>query len=295
MAIDKFKRYLEFEKRYSTHTLKAYKKDIEQFFSFLKNIYAIESIKLANQVIIRSWLISLKEESISTRTINRKISSLKTFFRFLIKEGEINENPMLKILSPKTSKKLPIFIEEEKMEILFEEIDFGKGFEAARDRLILEILYSTGIRLSELINLKIGDIDFKRYQLKVIGKRNKERIIPFTKDINNLILNYITLKNNHFKNLITENYLFVNKNGGKTYPKLIYRVVNNYLSKITTLKKLSPHVLRHTFATHMLNSGAELNAIKELLGHSNLSATQIYTHNSIEKLKKVYKHAHPRA
>jgi integrase/recombinase XerC len=295
MAIDKFKRYLEFEKRYSAHTLKAYKKDIEQFFSFLKDIYAIESVKLVDQVIIRSWLISLKEESISTRTINRKISSLKTFFKFLIKEGEISENPMLKILSPKTSKKLPVFIEEEKMEMLFEEIDFGEGYEATRDCLMLEILYSTGIRLSELINLKIEDIDFKKCQMKVIGKRNKERIIPFTKDINNLILNYITLKNNHFENHITDNYLFVNKSGRKAYPKLIYRTVHNYLSKITTLKKLSPHVLRHTFATHLLNNGAELNAIKELLGHSNLSATQIYTHVSIDKLKKVYKHAHPRA
>ena len=295
MAIDKFKRYLEFEKRYSAHTLKAYKKDIEQFFSFLKDIYAIESVKLVDQVIIRSWLISLKEESISTRTINRKISSLKTFFKFLIKEGEISENPMLKILSPKTSKKLPVFIEEEKMEMLFEEIDFGEGYEATRDCLMLEILYSTGIRLSELINLKIEDIDFKKCQMKVIGKRNKERIIPFTKAINNLILNYITLKNNHFENHITDNYLFVNKSGRKAYPKLIYRTVHNYLSKITTLKKLSPHVLRHTFATHLLNNGAELNAIKELLGHSNLSATQIYTHVSIDKLKKVYKHAHPRA
>lgn len=295
MAIDKFKRYLEFEKRYSTHTLKAYQKDIEQFFSFLKEMYAIESAKLINQVIIRSWLISLKEESISTRTINRKISCLKTFFRFLIKEGEIIDNPMLKILSPKTSKKLPIFIEEEKMEMLFDEVDFGEGFEATRDRLILDILYSTGIRLSELINLKLEDIDFQKYQIKVLGKRNKERIIPFSKGINNLVLNYITLKNNYFSNRITDSYLFLSKTGKKAYPKLIYRLVNNYLSKITTLKKLSPHVLRHTFATHMLNNGAELNAIKELLGHANLSATQIYTHNSIEKLKKVYKQAHPRA
>lgn len=295
MAIDKFKRYLEFEKRYSTHTLKAYQKDIEQFFSFLKETYAIESAKLISQVIIRSWLISLKEESISTRTINRKISCLKTFFRFLIKEGEIIDNPMLKILSPKTSKKLPIFIEEEKMEMLFDEVDFGEGFEATRDRLILDILYSTGIRLSELINLKLEDIDFQKYQIKVLGKRNKERIIPFSKGINNLILNYITLKNNYFSNRITDSYLFLSKTGKKAYPKLIYRLVNNYLSKITTLKKLSPHVLRHTFATHMLNNGAELNAIKELLGHANLSATQIYTHNSIEKLKKVYKQAHPRA
>ncbi|MBI9037039.1 MAG: tyrosine-type recombinase/integrase [Bacteroidales bacterium] len=295
MATDKFKRYLEYERRYSTHTLKAYQKDIEQFFSFLKDVYAIESAKLVNQAIIRSWIISLKEESISTRTINRKISCLKTFFSFLIKESEISNNPMLKILSPKTSKKLPTFIEEEKMEILFDEVDFGEGFEAARDRLILDIFYSTGIRLSELINLKSENIDFKKFQIKVLGKRNKERIIPFSKGINNLILNYITLKNNYFNNKITDSYLFLSKSGKKAYPKLIYRVVNKYLSKITTLKKLSPHVLRHTFATHMLNNGADLNAIKELLGHSNLSATQIYTHNSIDKLKKVYKHAHPRA
>ena len=241
---------------------------------------------------IRSWIVSLMDQGISSRTVNRKITSLKSFFRFLLRKNEISLNPMLKVQSPKTSKRLPVFVDQDKMELLFEKVDFGEGFEAQRDHLLLEFLYATGMRLSELIGLKESSIDQYQSQIKVLGKRNKERIIPFTKKLQSSIREYLQEKKKMFPG---EDSFFVTDNGKPLYPKLVYRIVTKRLSAVTTLDKKSPHVLRHTFATHMLNNGADINSVKELLGHANLSATQVYTHNTIEKLKQVYKQAHPRA
>jgi integrase/recombinase XerC len=252
---------------------------------------------------IRSWLASLIEEKTSPRSINRKLSTLKSFYKFLLKEGVLIVNPMRKIISLKTSKTLPVFVEKNKMEMLFEKTDFGSGFPALRDRMILEILYATGMRLSELVNLKETDIDFHQSELKVLGKRNKERLIPFSNKFAELLKTYLREKmtwlenDGSVKSSFTEEdcwFILIN-NGKKAYPGFIYKTVTKYLSQVTTLQKTSPHVLRHTFATHLLNNGAELNAVKELLGHASLSATQVYTHNTIEKLKKIYKQAHPKA
>jgi integrase/recombinase XerC len=243
------------------------------------------------------------ENDISPRSVNRKLTTLKSFYRFLLKEGSVSINPMRKIISPKTPKKLPSFVEKEKMEMLFENVNFGEGFPALEDRLILEMLYDTGMRLSELINLKETDIYFSQSTLKVLGKRNKERLIPFSNKFADLLKTYLVEKKTYLENLKLqtpsifpdEQSLFITRKGKKSYPRFIYRVVTKYLAQVTTLQKISPHVLRHTFATHLLNNGAELNAVKELLGHANLSATQVYTHNTIEKLKTIYKQAHPKA
>ncbi len=295
MTIERYIQYIQYEKRYSKHTVIAYTKDLDQFFSFISEQYETTDIKNINYSIVRSWLVNLMENSISTRTINRKLSTLKSFFKFLIREGEISENPMRKIIPPKSSKRLPVFIELEKINFLFDEIDFGEGFNAIRDKTILELFYATGMRLSELANLKETDFNFSYNTVKILGKRNKERIITFSNKLKVLLNEYLTEKNKKFNLEESGKFLFVTEKGKKIYNKLIYRIVKSYLSKITTLNKRSPHVLRHTFATHMLNNGADLNTIKELLGHSNLSATQIYTHNTIDKLKSIYKQAHPRA
>ena len=287
MQKEKFLQFLEHEKRYSVHTLKSYSTDLEQFIQFLSSEFQVNTVKNVNFQFVRSWIAKLLSNNISARSVNRKITTLKTYFRFLLKENMIKQSPMQKIISPKTSKRLPVFVEEIKMDELLNEIDFGKGFLAQRNRLILELFYFTGIRLSELINLKNKDIDFSNSTILVLGKRNKERLIPLTFDILSKI-----------KKLNTSNkspFLFTTEEGKQISTKQVYRLVNKYLSMVTSLDKKSPHILRHTFATHMLNNGADINAIKELLGHANLSATQAYTHNTIEKLKKVYKQAHPRA
>ncbi len=295
MLSQKFVQYLQFEKRYSHHTVVSYKNDINQFFLFIKNIYDIDDIKKINYSIVRSWFVSLIENGLSSRSVNRKMTTLKSFYKFLLRENIIDENPMLKIFSLKTSKKLPVFVEEKKMELLFKNIKISDEFKDVRNILIIEILYATGIRVSELVGLKESDVNTKNCTIKVIGKGNKERIIPYNLDLNKLIHHYIDVKNNINIEENSIEYFFITEKGNKIYPKLAYKVVNSYLSGVTTLDKKSPHVLRHTFATHLLNNGAELNAIKELLGHSNLSATQIYTHNTIEKLKSIYKQAHPKA
>ncbi len=287
---DSFTRYLQFEKRFSNHTLVAYSNDILQFFTFLQSTYEIKTIEEITHTIVRSWIVSLMEKKITPRTVNRKITTLKTFYKYLLRQQLVTENPMLKIQSPKTSKRLPVFVEKEKMDLLLDVVDFEKDIEGQRNKLIIEIFYATGMRLSELINLTIANIDLYSFQMKVLGKRNKERIIPFSRELKNEIQKYIKAK----KNLPNE-FLFENKKGGKLNAETIYAVVRNYLSQVTTIDKKSPHVLRHTFATHMLNNGADLNAIKELLGHANLSATQVYTHNTVEKLKNIHKQAHPKA
>jgi integrase/recombinase XerC len=233
------------------------------------------------------------EEKISPRSVNRKLTTLKSFYKYLTKEGLVTVNPMRKIVSLRTSKKLPSFVEKGKMEMLFGSVDFGKGFAGLRYRLIMEILYATGMRLSELIELKETDIDFHQSSLKVLGKRNKERLIPFSGRFSEFLKVYISAKK--AEGYAEVSWLVITDSGKKSYPRFIYRTVTKYLSQVTTLQKISPHVLRHTFATHLLNNGAELNAVKELLGHASLSATQIYTHNTIEKLKSIYKQAHPKA
>jgi integrase/recombinase XerC len=235
------------------------------------------------------------EEGISSRSINRKLTTLKSYFKFLVKEGSIQENPMSRVISPKTSQRLPVFVEQESMEKLFDQVNFGEGYAGSRDRLIIELFYATGMRLSELINLKYSDIDLFKNSFKVTGKRNKQRIIPFTNNLVGLLNEYLEIKKKAFPGEEQEAYLFLTNKGEKLYPKMVYRIVHQYLDQVTTISKRSPHIIRHTFATHMLNNGADLNAIKEILGHANLAATQVYTHNTIEKLKSIYKQAHPRA
>ncbi|MBA3706169.1 MAG: tyrosine-type recombinase/integrase [Bacteroidetes bacterium] len=287
---DNFLQYLQYEKRSSIHTRVAYANDLEQFLLYLDTTYQIKQLADINHIIIRSWIVYLMEQKISPRSVNRKITTLKSFYKFLLRQVAVTENPMLKIQAPKTSKRLPVFVEKDKMDILLDNTAFGDDFEGKRNKLVIELFYATGIRLSELINLKVSDIDMSNCQLKVLGKRNKERIVPFNNEIKEGIQLYLKTKPSN-----KEKYLFVNASGKKLYEKFVYRLVNKYLSSVTTISKTSPHVLRHTFATHMLNNGAELNAIKELLGHTNLSATQIYTHNTVEKLKNIHKQAHPKA
>ena len=289
MQQEKFINYLSSEKRFSVHTITSYSNDINQFVLFLSTEYQIISdISDVNFQIVRSWIASLLEQGVSPRSVNRKISTLKTYFKFLIREGIISESPMLKVVAPKSKKRLPIFVEENQIELLLNEVEFDDGFIGERDKLIIELFYITGIRLSELINIKIADISFDNDLIKVLGKRNKERLIPLSVRIVKELRFFI-------EKYKIGNYLFTNLGGTKVYTKLVYRVVNKYIGKISSINKKSPHILRHTFATHMLNNGADINAIKELLGHANLSATQVYTHNTIEKLKSVYKQAHPRA
>ncbi len=295
MVTTGFINYLKFEKRYSPHTTTAYKKDLNQFDSFLRSEYEVDEVNDISYQMVRSWIVELMEQEISARSVNRKLSALKSYFKYLTKEELIDVNPMPRIQSPKTSKKLPVFVDSESMEALFSDELFSDDFEGIRDRLILEMFYMTGVRLSELINLKDSDIDFYQQNIKVLGKRNKERLIPIPKGLIDSIKKYLEIRNKSIEVIEQNDYFYVTIKGKKLYEKLAYRIVNLYLGKVSTLQKKSPHVLRHTFATHMLNNGADLNAIKEILGHSNLAATQIYTHNTIEKLKNIYKQAHPRA
>ena len=293
MEQNEFINYISYEKRYSHHTIHAYQKDLNQFSTYLIEQYQLNDVTKAGHQHIRSWLVYLIEEGISTRSVLRKLSTLKSFYKYLLRNGRIDLNPTLVVVPPKTPSRNPEFIDEENMNDLFEKVDFSNDFSGVRDKLILEVFYATGIRLSELIEIQEADISFHNNTIKVLGKRNKERIIPFTKRMKEPLLIYLQMKNkNGFE---AEKRLFVTDRGKKMYPRMVYRIVNKYLGLVTTLTKKSPHILRHTFATHMLNRGADLNAIKEFLGHANLAATQIYTHNTVEKLKKIYQQAHPRA
>ena len=287
----KFLDYIRFEKRYSVHTVISYSRDLDQFEIYLGEVYELNDLLEAGHQMVRSWIVKLMEVGITARTINRKLSTLKSFYKYSLRQGEITKNPMNKVVAPKTAKKLPEFVEQDKMQLLFRDDVFSDDFASLRDRLMLELLYATGIRLSELVGLKESDVSANA--IKVLGKRNKERIIPVGNFLMELIQNYLNKKKEI--SLKQNEYLLVTDRGDKLYDKFVYRKVNYYLGVITTANKKSPHVLRHTFATHMLNNGADLNAIKELLGHANLSATQVYTHNTIEKLKNVHSQAHPRA
>ena len=293
MVQKKFIEYISFEKRYSQHTIQAYTQDLTQFSSFLKEHYAITDVTAAGHQQIRSWVVHLMENGLSERSVLRKLSTLKSFYKYLHRNKIIDHNPTLIVIPPKTPSRNPEFVGEEKMQNLFEQISYRNDFIGMRDKLILEVFYGTGIRLSELIGLQEHDISLNNRTIKVHGKRNKERIIPFTKKMGEQLSAYLEMKEKH--GITAEGSLFVTDRGKKLYPRLVYRIVNKYLSMVTTLTKKSPHVLRHTFATHMLNNGADLNAIKEFLGHANLAATQVYTHNTVEKLKKIYQQAHPRA
>jgi integrase/recombinase XerC len=292
MPYQSFINYLSFEKRASAHTITAYKKDLEQFFQYLQEHYQIKEPQQVEHTFIRSWMAHLMESEISAKAINRKLSSLRSFFTYLIKQGELDKNPLSKIIAPKIPKRLPAFVPKNSIDELFENVNFSDDFTGKRDKLIFEIFYNTGIRLSELVNIKPSDIDEANKTLKVLGKRNKERIIPIHESLLVKINDFITYTKSAIDT--AENYLFLTEKGKKIYPRLVYTIVNTYLSRVATITQKSPHVLRHTFATHMLENGADINAIKELLGHSSLSATQIYTHNTIEKLKNVYDKAHPR-
>lgn len=291
-SIKDFIDFLRFEKRYSAHTVLAYQTDLEEFSSFIDQAYGKMMLSEVAPVIIRSFVVTLMEQKVSSRSVNRKISTLRSFFKYLIKSKRIDINPMVQIQGPKTEKKLPVFIGKEKMATLHE-LNSKDDEAISRDFLIIEILYGTGIRLSELLNLKSKDVDVVGCQIKVLGKRNKERYIPITQMLANKLLAYKKLKEE--SGLSDTIFFLVGDNGKKLSTSFVYKTVKRYLSEVSTNEKKSPHVLRHTFATHLLENGADLNAIKELLGHANLSATQVYTHNTIEKLKNIHKKAHPRA
>lgn len=291
--IQQFLNYLKFEKRYSLHTLTAYQTDIEQFFTFINSTYENPDLKSINAMMIRSWLAGLKaEENLSAKSLNRKISSLKSFFKYHLKNYHIAQTPMTTVVAPKINKRLPVFVKENNIETLLEHVEFPNNWKGKTEKLVLQLLYNTGIRLNELIQLKELHIDTHYQQIKVLGKGNKERIIPISSELLNHIKFYIESKPNELKHLPN---LLVTEKGKPLQPRTVYGFVKQYLSLVTTIQKRSPHILRHSFATHLMNNGADLNAVKELLGHSSLAATQVYTHNTIEQLKDVYKKAHPKA
>ena len=288
----RFIKYLKFEKRLSENTVISYETDLDQFFSFYKEHSTSQEIEKVDKRTIRSWIVKLSLNNLSAKSINRKIASLKSFFKFLVKRDLIKSNPSSHINSLKTDQKIPIFIKEKDINFLFKNIDVKEDRNGQRDLLILELLYGTGIRISELINIKISDINFTKKEIKVIGKRNKERIIPLHNNAICQTKKYLQLAEKEgYKN----QYLLYTKKGEKIYPMLINRIVKKHLSTLIKSKKYNPHLLRHTFATHILNKGGDLNSIKDLLGHSSLAATQVYTHNSIEKLKETFNSSHPRA
>lgn len=291
-----FLEYLKFEKRASAHTITSYETDLKQYFKFQKEQCGIQNIEDIELTHIRQFIFNLIEKDLNgAKTVNRKISSLKAIFKFYIKEGKIKENPTLQISSPKIPKRVPQYIEEGDMKNLFQSDLFENSFEGKRDQTILELFYATGIRVSELIEITFSDIDLYDCTVKVLGKRNKERIIPFGKTAKECIENYFSIFEQQFGEINKKCCIFVTSKNNKLSPKSVYKIVRRYLDMITTIDKRSPHIIRHTFATHLLNHGADINAIKEILGHTSLAATQIYTHNSIEKLKSIYQQAHPRA
>ena len=292
--IEKYIAHIKFEKRYSVYTISAYRNDLAQYQKFIVQKFDVPVLK-SDYTHIRAWIVFLGTENISKRTINRKITTLRSFFKYYKLKGEIATNPTIKINLLKTSKPLPLYVEEDNMEDLFNANLFSDDYKGVLSRSIIELLYSTGMRVSELVNLKNQSIDWHHKQLKVLGKRNKERIIPLSIQTIEILHLYIKAKKEAFNTITDDSYFFLGVKGKKIYSKFVYRIINYYLGLVTTIKKKSPHVIRHTFATHMLNNGADLNAIKEILGHASLSATQIYTHNSIENLKNVYKQAHPKA
>jgi integrase/recombinase XerC len=289
-----FLEYLKYQKRYSQHTIISYENDLSAFSTFMLKEFPDTEIDKIKTTFIRTWLAEMKEADMASRSLNRKISALRSFFKYLLKNDVVKVNPVTTIISPKMPKRLPQFVEEKDTSNLFSEVEFSEGFKGDTEKLLLEILYNTGMRKAELICLKEHQIDISNGQIKVLGKGNKERIIPISKILMNDIKLYIAEKRRLISRL-EESFLFVTDKGKPLDPKQVYNIAKKYLAKVTTIDKKSPHILRHSFATHLMNNGADLNAVKELLGHSSLAATQIYTHNTIEKLKDVYKKAHPKA
>jgi integrase/recombinase XerC len=292
--IQPFLDYLKFEKRYSRHTLTSYETDLTYFFDYIVTQYGEMPLETISHIYIRSWLAGLKDEKNTSKTINRKISTLKSFFKYQLKTGKIKQTPMAKIVAPKNEKRLPHFVDQKDIRALFEHVEFTDDWPGKTERLLMQLFYSTGMRLSELIGLKESSVNFSNHSLKVLGKGNKERILPLSPELITGIKEYILQKKTEFPEAGND-YLLLSEKGKPFYPRAVYSIVRKYLNAVTTIEKRSPHVLRHTFATHLTNNGADLNAVKELLGHSSLAATQVYTHNTIEKLKNIYKQAHPKA
>lgn len=291
--IESFLRYIEFEKRFSKHTVVSYKTDLSQFQNFLSSTYELENTQDASFPMIRSWIADLVDSKNEPRSVNRKIASLRSFYKFLLRQGHIAKDPMLKVRVLKTQKRLPEFVKEEEINHLLDHAVFDNTFEGLRDKLILELLYGSGMRLAELLQLTDASINFNARTIRVLGKRNKERIIPFGENLVSIIKNYQEARNREVSTK-DNTLLLVTDSGEPAYRMMIQRTVKKYLSA-TGVEKKSPHVLRHTYATHLLNKGAEINAVKDLLGHSSLAATQVYTHNTMEKLKKAFEQAHPKA
>ncbi|WP_297092459.1 tyrosine-type recombinase/integrase [uncultured Draconibacterium sp.] len=289
---ESFINFLKYEKRYSTHTVTAYKKDLDRFVEFCTKMVGDFIVKDVDLKLMRSWVVHLMEQGNSPRSVSRKVSAVKSFYNYLLREQVVDSNPALNVPLPKVRKKLPNFVEETKLHHLLDDNLFEQDFRGIRDKLILSLFYGTGMRLAELIQLKDRDFNTSEYLIRVLGKRNKERIVPYPREINKLLEDYVKIRNKELGN--PEGVLLVTEKGKPVYEKLVYRVVKNNLAKVTSLEKKSPHVLRHTYATHLLNNGADLNAVKELLGHANLAATQVYTHTTFEKLQQSYKQAHPR-
>ena len=293
MSFKEFIDYLSLEKNYSTHTITAYQRDLESFLEFASEGYNHDTIKDVNYSVIRSWIVSLVDSGITNRSINRKVSSLKTYYRFLLKTKQIEINPLAKHKALKTSKKIQVPFSEKEIENVLALLEEANDFEGVRNKLIVELFYSTGMLRTELVHIKLKDVSVAQKTVKVLGKRNKERIIPLLPSVSNSIERYLACRGK-LEHIADSDYFFLSLKGVKIYETLVYRIINAYFSKASEKVKKSPHILRHSFATHLLNEGADLNAVKELLGHSSLASTQVYTHNSIAQLKQVYKNSHPR-
>ena len=293
MYLSEFISYLTLEKKYSAHTVKAYQNDILEFKNFCESNYEIEDIDTVEYVLIRHWIVELSEKQIDNRTINRKISSLKAYFKFLQKIDVTTVSPLSMHRALKTAKKIEIPFSELEMEKVLSEIEYADDFEGVRDELLIHVLYVTGMRRAEVISLKVSDVDFANMTIKVLGKRNKERLVPMLLETKEKFKIYLDYRKG-LKEINDGSYIFLTLSGNKIYETLVYRLIKKYFREVSSKMKTSPHILRHTFATHLLNKGADLNAVKELLGHSSLASTQVYTHNSIAELKKVHAKAHPR-
>lgn len=290
--VNAFLAYLQFEKRYSLHTITAYSNDLVQFFDFIETQYDKVALEQISGSMVRSWLAGMKEADMTGKSLNRKISSLKSFFKYQIRQGNLVKSPMETVISPKITKRLPAFVAEQDMEQLLSHLAFAEGWKGYTEKMVIQLFYATGMRLSELIQCKENQLDLSKSVIKVLGKGNKERILPISKELGQALAQYIQEKPEQANG---NPYLFVTEKGKSLQPRAVYSFVKFYLSQVTTLQKKSPHVLRHSFATHLMNNGADLNAVKELLGHASLAATQVYTHNTIEKLKEVFAKAHPKA